>query len=99
MITGQAVVLWSRLHLIVSGQRGDRILQWTKYMIITNVLILHVPTSIMAAGAQGTIRTTTFARGYNIIEKVMNACSHNRSINQSYFVAQERKKKGGQHCC
>lgn len=76
MITGQAVVLWSRLHLIVSGQRGDRILQWTKYMIITNVLILHVPTSIMAAGAQGTIRTTTFARGYNIIEKVMtNACS------------------------
>lgn len=76
MITGQAVVLWSRLHLIVSGQRGDRILQWTKYMIITNVLILHVPTSIMAAGAQGTIRTTTFARGYNIIEKVItNACS------------------------
>lgn len=94
MITGQAVVLWSRLHLIVSGQRGDRILQWTKYMIITNVLILHVPTSIMAAGAQGTIRTTTFARGYNIIEKVMDACSHNHSINQSYLVAQERKKRG-----
>lgn len=90
MITGQAVVLWSRLHLIVSGQRGDRILQWTKYMIITNVLILHVPTSIMAAGAQGTIRTTTFARGYNIIEKVMTR--HARTINQSYFVAQERKK-------
>lgn len=98
MITGQAVVLWSRLHLIVSGQRGDRILQWTKYMIITNVLILHVPTSIMAAGAQGTIRTTTFARGYNIIEKVMDACSHNQSINHSYLVAQDRKK-GGQHCC
>lgn len=96
MITGQAVVLWSRLHLIVSGQRGDRILQWTKYMIITNVLILHVPTSIMAAGAQGTIRTTTFARGYNIIEKVMTR--HARTIHQSYFVAQEIKKRG-QHCC
>lgn len=91
MITGQAVVLWSRLHLIVSGQRGDRILQWTKYMIITNVLILHVPTSIMAAGAQGTIRTTTFARGYNIIEKVMDACSHNQSI----ISCRARKKKRG----
>lgn len=92
MITGQAVVLWSRLHLIVSGQRGDRILQWTKYMIITNVLILHVPTSIMAAGAQGTIRTTTFARGYNIIEKVMNACSHNQSINN--ILSRKKEKKG-----
>lgn len=92
MITGQAVVLWSRLHLIVSGQRGDRILQWTKYMIITNVLILHVPTSIMAAGAQGTIRTTTFARGYNIIEKVMNACSHNQSIN--HILSRKKEKKG-----
>lgn len=92
MITGQAVVLWSRLHLIVSGQRGDRILQWTKYMIITNVLILHVPTSIMAAGAQGTIRTTTFARGYNIIEKVMtNACPSNQSI---IFCHARKKKKG-----
>lgn len=92
MITGQAVVLWSRLHLIVSGQRGDRILQWTKYMIITNVLILHVPTSIMAAGAQGTIRTTTFARGYNIIEKVMtNACPSNQSI----ISCSARKKKMG----
>lgn len=92
MITGQAVVLWSRLHLIVSGQRGDRILQWTKYMIITNVLILHVPTSIMAAGVQGTIRTTTFARGYNIIEKVMNACSHNQSINN--ILSRKKEKKG-----
>lgn len=88
MITGQAVVLWSRLHLIVSGQRGDRILQWTKYMIITNVLILHVPTSIMAAGAQGTIRTTTFARGYNIIEKVMLA----QSIN--HILSRKKEKKG-----
>lgn len=97
MITGQAVVLWSRLHLIVSGQRGDRILQWTKYMIITNVLILHVPTSIMAAGAQGTIRTTTFARGYNIIEKVMDACSHNQTINQSnnHILSRKKEKKGG----
>lgn len=70
MITGQAVVLWSRLHLVVSGKRGDSLLHWTKYMIIMNVMILHLPTTIMAFGAQGTLHTQTFAYGYNIIEKV-----------------------------
>lgn len=29
MITGQSLVLWSRLHLLVSGERGERILRWT----------------------------------------------------------------------
>lgn len=70
MITGQAFVLWSRLHLVVSGERGDRVLRWTRCMIITNVLILHLPTTVMAFGAQGTLHTKTFAYGYNIIEKV-----------------------------
>ena len=70
MVTGQAVVLWSRLHLVVSGKRGDRILRLTKYMIITNVLILHLPTTVLSFGAQGTLQTQTFAYGYNIIEKV-----------------------------
>jgi hypothetical protein len=26
MVVGQSVVLWSRLHLIVSGKQGERIL-------------------------------------------------------------------------
>ena len=33
MVTGQAIVLWSRLHLVVEGARGDKILRWTKWMI------------------------------------------------------------------
>lgn len=44
MVTGQAVVLWSRLHLILVGSRGDRIIQWTKWMIVVNVVLLHLPT-------------------------------------------------------
>ena len=34
MVTGQSVVLWSRLHLIVTGEKGDKILLYTKWMII-----------------------------------------------------------------
>lgn len=45
MVTGQAVVLWSRLHLIVFGGRGERVIRWTRWMIIINAIILHLPTT------------------------------------------------------
>jgi hypothetical protein len=45
MVTGQAVVLWSRLHLIVTGEKGDKILKYTKWMIIVNAICLHIPVS------------------------------------------------------
>ncbi|KAJ5835331.1 hypothetical protein N7447_001357 [Penicillium robsamsonii] len=44
MVTGQAVVLYSRLHLVVTDIRHVR---WVLWMIITNFLILHVPMSIL----------------------------------------------------
>jgi hypothetical protein len=70
MITGQSVVLWSRLHLVVTGQRGHKILQWTKWMIIIDAIVLHIPTTILTIGSNGKSNTETFARGYNIMEKV-----------------------------
>lgn len=45
MVTGQALVLWSRLHLIVFGGTGERVIWWTKWMIIFNVVVLHLPTT------------------------------------------------------
>lgn len=45
MVTGQAVVLWSRLHLIVVGGKGERIVRWTKWMIIMDVVLFHLPTT------------------------------------------------------
>lgn len=45
MVTGQAVVLWSRLHLMVVGGKEVRVIRWTKWMIIINAIILHVPTT------------------------------------------------------
>ncbi|KAH9831913.1 integral membrane protein [Teratosphaeria destructans] len=47
MVTGQACVLWSRLHLVLHGSRGYTILQWTKWMIIGNIFLLHVPSTIL----------------------------------------------------
>jgi len=70
MITGQSVVLWSRLHLIVSGERGDRILKWTKYMIIFNAFALHIPTTVLTFGSNGDVNTKVFVRGYNVMEKI-----------------------------
>jgi hypothetical protein len=44
MVTGQSVVLWSRLHLIVSGERGRLILRYTKWMTIIDAIVLHLST-------------------------------------------------------
>lgn len=70
MVTGQAVVLWSRLHLIVTGEKGDNILKWTKWMIIVNAIVLHIPTTILTCGSNSNTDTETFVRGYNVMEKI-----------------------------
>lgn len=41
MVTGQAVVLYSRLHLV----RDQKKLSWVLMMIITNFCVLHLPVS------------------------------------------------------
>ena len=68
MVTGQAIVLWSRLHLVVHGEKGDRILQWTKWMIIVNAICLHIPTTVLTWGSNANIQA--FIDGYNVMEKL-----------------------------
>jgi hypothetical protein len=70
MVTGQSVILWSRLHLIVSGERGRKILKYTKWMIIVDAVILHIPTTVMTFGSNGTLNTAIFVDAYNIMEKI-----------------------------
>ncbi|KAJ5499442.1 hypothetical protein N7453_008493 [Penicillium expansum] len=40
MVTGQAVVLYSRLHLVMTDIRHVR---WVRWMIIANIFVLHIP--------------------------------------------------------
>lgn len=68
MVTGQAIVLWSRLHLVVHGERGDKILLYTKWMIIVNAICLHIPTTILTFGSNANL--PTFIQGYNVMEKL-----------------------------
>lgn len=60
LVTGQALVLWSRLHLIVNGTRGDRIIKYTKWMIIIDAICLHIPTTVLTFGSNGNIDTHVF---------------------------------------
>ncbi|KAE8375994.1 hypothetical protein BDV26DRAFT_247524 [Aspergillus bertholletiae] len=67
MVTGQAVVLYSRLHLVI---RDEYILRRVLYMIIANVFLLHIPTSILTYGSNIPGRSPFFVKGYNIMEKI-----------------------------
>ncbi len=67
-VTGQAIVLWSRLHLVVTGERGDRILKYTKWMIIIDAIVLHCPTTVLTIGSNVPIHS--FVKGYSVMEKI-----------------------------
>ncbi|KAJ5888967.1 hypothetical protein N7495_009008 [Penicillium taxi] len=68
MVTGQSIVLYSRLHLVL---RDEKILRRVLWLIITNFFLLHVPTTILTYGANilhtGDI---SWIRGYNTMEKI-----------------------------
>jgi len=71
MVTGQSIVLWSRLHLLVDpGEKGQWTLRWTMWMIIIDAICLHIPTTVLTYGSNGDINTGTFVTGYNVMEKI-----------------------------
>lgn len=67
MVTGQSFVLYSRLHLVL---RDERTLRRVLYMIIANVFLLHVPTTVLTFGSNVAHKNPVFAHGYNIMEKI-----------------------------
>ncbi|CAG9952471.1 unnamed protein product [Clonostachys rosea f. rosea IK726] len=66
MVTGQSLVLWSRLHLIV---RSNFRLKMVLGMIIVDAIILHVPILVMLYGANGP-DPDKWVGPYGIYEKV-----------------------------
>lgn len=49
MVTGQSLVLYSRLHLVV---RDRQRITWVLYMIITDVFLFHFPTTVLTFGVR-----------------------------------------------
>ncbi|KAK2765543.1 hypothetical protein FQN54_008397 [Arachnomyces sp. PD_36] len=67
MVTGQSIVLYSRLHLVLRNPTTLRRVLW---MIIFNAVVLHIPTSVLTIGANFVCNTDAFHDGYNVMEKL-----------------------------
>lgn len=65
MVTGQSLVLYSRLHLVL---QNPKILRLVLGMILTNVFILHLPVTILAYGKEAGHKS--FLSPYNIWERI-----------------------------
>ncbi|CAG8189839.1 unnamed protein product [Penicillium olsonii] len=66
MVTGQSLVLWSRLHLVC---HNPNVLRATLAMIIIDAVILHVPGSVLELGSHAT-ESAVFNSGFNIFERI-----------------------------
>ncbi|MCJ1278407.1 hypothetical protein MMC21_006223 [Puttea exsequens] len=66
MVTGQAVVLYSRLHLVV---REQRILRGILAMIIVDAICFHIPTTILTYGSN-TSDAAKYTPAFNVVEKL-----------------------------
>ncbi|KAI9934259.1 hypothetical protein ASPWEDRAFT_38208 [Aspergillus wentii DTO 134E9] len=70
MVTGQAFVLYSRLHLVL---RNPRVLRRVLAMILLNLLFLHIPTTVLTYGSNMPDRSPSrsqYIAGYNVMEKI-----------------------------
>jgi hypothetical protein len=67
MVTGQSIVLYSRLHLVLPNQTT---LRRVLCMIIVNAIVLHIPTTVLTVGSNFDHSTRAFTQGYNIMEKI-----------------------------
>ncbi|KAJ6086819.1 hypothetical protein N7467_005733 [Penicillium canescens] len=67
MVTGQSMVLWSRLHLLVQNRK---LLRGILYVIIIDAFVLHIPTTVLAFGTNAPSHPKEFVRGYEIMERI-----------------------------
>jgi hypothetical protein len=66
MITGQSMVLWSRLHLVLQNRK---LLRGVLYMICVDAIMLHIPTTVLLFGTVAH-PTGRWPRAYDIMERV-----------------------------
>ncbi|OJJ47606.1 hypothetical protein ASPZODRAFT_131150 [Penicilliopsis zonata CBS 506.65] len=67
MVTGQSVVLYSRLHLVM---RNPPVLRWVLRMIVVDAVLLHLPTTVLTYGANLHPANYAFVYGYSVMEKI-----------------------------
>ncbi|MCJ1245710.1 hypothetical protein MMC30_002914 [Trapelia coarctata] len=66
MVTGQSLVLYSRLHIV---ENDDRVLRGVLIMIIFDAICLHIPTTVLTYGSNSN-GYPKFLYGFNIMERL-----------------------------
>ena len=66
MVTGQAVVLYSRLHLVV---KDPRILRGVLAMIVVDAFCFHIPTTVLTYGSNSH-DPGTYTGAFNVVERL-----------------------------
>lgn len=66
MITGQLIILWSRLHLVLWNQRVLRLILG---MILVNMVLLQVPTIVLTYCATFA-SNSTILKAYKVMERI-----------------------------
>ena len=67
MVTGQSVVLYSRLHLVL---RNPKVLRAVLWMIVVDAVIFHVSTTVVLFGSSYGDEQGGFNGAWTVIEKV-----------------------------
>lgn len=67
MVTGQSVVLYSRLHLVM---RKPKVLRAVLWMIVVDAILFHVPTTVVLFGSSYGGNQAAFNRAWTVIEKI-----------------------------
>ncbi|KAH7413491.1 hypothetical protein BKA64DRAFT_355898 [Cadophora sp. MPI-SDFR-AT-0126] len=88
MVTGQSVVLYSRLHLIL---RDGTKIRWVLVMIIVDFFLFHIPPTVLNFGANST-SPQLFLTPFAIYEKIqITAFSMQEFIISALYIWEARK--------
>jgi hypothetical protein len=66
MVTGQSIVLWSRLHLVL---QNSKVLWGVLWMIIIDAVLFHIPTTVLLYGAVAA-PDSNWLHGYDVMERI-----------------------------
>lgn len=96
MVTGQAFVLYSRLHLVV---RDLKTLGYVLYLIIFDIFALHVPTVVFTYGSNSPNNTDLWTARFNVMERIQLAgfCIQETIISALYVLATVRMLRSIYH--
>ena len=96
MVTGQAFVLYSRLHLVV---RNQKTLRYVLCLIIFDAIVLHTPTIVLTYGSNDPYLPELWQTDFNIMERIQLAgfCIQEFIISGVYLWSTVRIFRSIQH--